>query len=968
MAYQNGRVRYAYTNRISLSLTAQERDTEAPDWYVLRGEAGSGKSAVLTEVISGVVAAGIPTIVLHVPSRELFPAFWLWEQLLREISQAVPDATPPASKPLSQIVEAARTREQRHALVFEAIASTVDAACRRGRLVVAIDGVERLDCSSAELLRYLCKHWTTTSISLLLALRDTDPAREACTDRLVQELCTARRARSILLEPLADEDVQALLSEYGLSLPADDRSKLRQKTGGNLLFLDRVTRLLHKAGHEGALTSSVWTEEIPSHLQSAVELRVSGLSIETQRLLRYAAVLGEQFSYDELKAVWSRLCGISNSDLEPVEATVLSPAETSQAVATGSQPNLDSCLLEAVQGACLEYTSVGRRIHRFRHAVLRDVLLMQGAPEDRSRAHVLVARALEDLRLDLVPEAFGRLGWLWISAGTKDCVTRGISYILDGARHAASRSAWEELRATTDYLLETLRRQLDRKTEAECRWIRGAAVFRLGRRWDALADLRLAFQYFLAAGDLSRLEEILGVLSYIEIGDHETMDMAASLAAALPQGTAAKLRAQWFQLLTGLQALGLYDGAVQECDGLLARAVELGEKDLETLIRATRAHVNIRLRNAIAAARDLEGLEAQLTGRSSETRRFGRLSLAQYQLRLGAFEDACTCYRYSLEAARETGDDTLLGAGLFFVARCAKLRGDWSGAVDAARRSLAMNWDNTAAAAVAAISEYQRGEHEAGDAWLHAIVETTQRVEINRGTAHVHRLCVAAFRSMVVGSPAPDGEMLQRAYRLVGSEMHHYVRVRAAFALSEMLFLRRSHGLHVPKKAVRLARNALRLATRYWTLHDVYVQFAHALLFWIDEAVPAASSALRRATRFAEHLDDEPTLAWILAFRADVLRSGTGVSSASLRKRARELASQFGMGGLHAFLDRRSVLSPRERELLVFVESGKTDKEIAVEMSVQPSTVRNHLRRIYAKTNTRGRTQALAVVRQAGYL
>lgn len=51
-------------------------------------------------------------------------------------------------------------------------------------------------------------------------------------------------------------------------------------------------------------------------------------------------------------------------------------------------------------------------------------------------------------------------------------------------------------------------------------------------------------------------------------------------------------------------------------------------------------------------------------------------------------------------------------------------------------------------------------------------------------------------------------------------------------------------------------------------------------------------------------------------------------------------------------------LSKQERRVLAAVADGKTDKEIAVELGLQPKTVRNYLERVFEKLGVNSRTQA----------
>jgi DNA-binding CsgD family transcriptional regulator len=59
-----------------------------------------------------------------------------------------------------------------------------------------------------------------------------------------------------------------------------------------------------------------------------------------------------------------------------------------------------------------------------------------------------------------------------------------------------------------------------------------------------------------------------------------------------------------------------------------------------------------------------------------------------------------------------------------------------------------------------------------------------------------------------------------------------------------------------------------------------------------------------------------------------------------------------------------SGLSDREREVLVCVAEGKTNRAIAAKLSIAPTTVRTHLEHIYRKLDVHSRTAALARARE----
>jgi ATP/maltotriose-dependent transcriptional regulator MalT len=64
----------------------------------------------------------------------------------------------------------------------------------------------------------------------------------------------------------------------------------------------------------------------------------------------------------------------------------------------------------------------------------------------------------------------------------------------------------------------------------------------------------------------------------------------------------------------------------------------------------------------------------------------------------------------------------------------------------------------------------------------------------------------------------------------------------------------------------------------------------------------------------------------------------------------------------------RAGLTPREREVLVLIADGLSDREVAAALFVGPGTVRSHLTSLYGKLGVGSRTAAVATARGLGIL
>ena len=61
-------------------------------------------------------------------------------------------------------------------------------------------------------------------------------------------------------------------------------------------------------------------------------------------------------------------------------------------------------------------------------------------------------------------------------------------------------------------------------------------------------------------------------------------------------------------------------------------------------------------------------------------------------------------------------------------------------------------------------------------------------------------------------------------------------------------------------------------------------------------------------------------------------------------------------------------LTTREREIMILLAQGQTNKEISYALMLRPATVRNHISSIFAKLKISNRSQATAIAIYSGLL
>jgi len=92
-----------------------------------------------------------------------------------------------------------------------------------------------------------------------------------------------------------------------------------------------------------------------------------------------------------------------------------------------------------------------------------------------------------------------------------------------------------------------------------------------------------------------------------------------------------------------------------------------------------------------------------------------------------------------------------------------------------------------------------------------------------------------------------------------------------------------------------------------------------------------------------------------------VAAAGEALLSPSVTRRVMSLFSQAG--GIVTGID---TLTDREREIVAWVTTGRTNEQIARELSLSPATVRTHASRAMMKLNARTRAQLVVIGVRAG--
>ncbi|MGW2328240.1 BTAD domain-containing putative transcriptional regulator [Streptomyces sp. NPDC001700] len=237
-----------------------------PQWAVLSGEPGSGKTRLLDEVSARAEAAGF-TVTRASGGQALSESQEMSmvcpaTQLLHHLRQDGPGT--PARVPTCEGRLAALLRE-----------------LGRGPTVCVIDDLDWAPPDFHALLRQLATVLRDARVAVVCALRNAD---DPAVSGLLAELARHGATR-LHLDPLSVADVAELLTARGESAPSEEASALHRRSEGNPFVLGELLKLPpdRRTGPSA---------RVPASVRSVVQSRLAELPAAVRTMLTYAAADG----------------------------------------------------------------------------------------------------------------------------------------------------------------------------------------------------------------------------------------------------------------------------------------------------------------------------------------------------------------------------------------------------------------------------------------------------------------------------------------------------------------------------------------------------------------------------------------------------------------------------------------------------------------------------------------------------
>jgi oligopeptide transport system substrate-binding protein len=413
---------------------------------LISGEAGVGKTHLVEEFANRLRWQGIrvlwgrcyeferilPYQTVAEALRTILPtltpaglaAFPAWA--IGEVARLVPEVL--EKRPELEVTPTIRSDQER-ARLFEGVARFLTKLCLQGPLLIVLEDLHWATESTLQLVHHLARHLASGRALMVGTLRPEAVGQRHLLEALQQQLSREGLAKPLYLSRLSPAAVQTMVAEMSgvgeAAVPLAGR--LYQETEGNPFFLMEIVKALFEVGMVH-LEEGVWRGDfarisegeipLPASVSGTIQARVRRLNNDVQEALRLAAVLGREFDFDLLNAVWGR----------GEEATL----ET-----------LDDLLRHRLID---EGTGAMGRDYAFTHHKIQEVIYAEMPRRHRQHAHARCGAAMESIYGPEAEALAGELAFHFEEGRHHDgtLTEKAITYVLQAGDQARGLYAHEE--------------------------------------------------------------------------------------------------------------------------------------------------------------------------------------------------------------------------------------------------------------------------------------------------------------------------------------------------------------------------------------------------------------------------------------------------------------------------------------------------------------------------------------------
>ncbi|WP_169787636.1 ATP-binding protein [Luteipulveratus mongoliensis] len=944
-------------------LTARALESGTPSTILLGGDAGVGKTRILTELTDRARTKGARVLLGHcldlgdssapyLPLSEMFARLAQDDHALaQQIAADRPLLAPLLPEYYRRDVPADLPHDR--GSFFDAVHMVLEELAATQPVVALIEDAHWADRSTRELLTFLFTRRFTNPVSLIVSYRSDDLNRRHPLRAKLAEWSRLPGMHRVMLDPLTDAEVRDLLRLLRPGAEAtEDTPAIVARAGGNPFFAEELLA-----------ASELGEHGMPDELADLLLVRIDALGDDARTVVKATSVAGRAVDHPLLAQV---------VDLPSRE--------------------LDQALRSVVDSHVFEVTATGS--YAFRHALLGEAVYDDLLPGERVQLHWDFADAL---RAKTGASASAALARHARAAGNVELALE--ASIRAGDEAMASSGPADAARHYED-ALEML---AEHKT-IEAPESRVSLVLKASRALIAAgnphrgADLA-SEAYDAHTGDrVERAALVAGMTKARLVADAPDVgtDLIREAISWLESGEPTPVLADLYASLA--RALIIED----DFDGALLAGTEAASlaRDLDLPTVATDAMTSIARLDDFAG--DPESAERALREVVLQARAAGHVSAelralhqtARVQARMDHFRDAFDTHREGFERSRATGHltDPFGIETRVFGALYGLMIGEW----DAADEMLAPQAGadlpplmESVVAAIRMVRDHGHGRDNVLDAlpplrplWRRdmfiAVHTSAVAVDLFGARGDIDAMLKAyddvVETFTVVWSMASFDARIRLSALTIGHIASAVIQGRA----KQSDYTERVSALAAAVEDVvakRRTEDALGLESRAWVNRARAEQgrFEWAGRGDVPDELITAWECSTQVFEDAEH-----------PFEAgrSRLRLAEILAAAGRRSEARELidevravAQKLGARGLldAAAQGRRTTepasagavgLTPREREVLVLVAEGRSNGEVAAALFISTKTASVHVSNILAKLGAATRTEAASIARR----
>jgi len=319
----------------------QESLTGKGQFMILKGEAGIGKTRIVGEVAKIAIEEGFEFLTGRCLSLEQTEPYMPFMEALRDKMggaseshqgrmpiglMGVRNSNDTSSKPHQDMplgllaitssqpdVTTIDIQTERDKL-FDNMLNVIVRSSHNKPLMLFIDDLQWADSGTLQLLLFLARNITNSRVMLCSAYRTeelNDEGKPLDFYEQFKQIARNVTHHTVTLERMSQEEISAMINSIlGIKdVPAKFVSKLYGESEGNPFFVEEVMRslmdegIILRHGHIWDAGVDLSTVRIPNTIKDVISNRIARLDETEKKILKYAAVAGDHYTFDILREV-----------------------------------------------------------------------------------------------------------------------------------------------------------------------------------------------------------------------------------------------------------------------------------------------------------------------------------------------------------------------------------------------------------------------------------------------------------------------------------------------------------------------------------------------------------------------------------------------------------------------------------------------------------------------------------------